>query len=183
MCIRDRSIRQVDEKLKIQSSTLTVELSSLLAVNYARSDTYVSIYIKNRAEEYMRKSLKVTGNFPFPADQVEASTDCYAVNRNLRAYRGVSSKTTQVHSYEFTEFRNICATIHTNLRSKTIHSTRIKFCKTFAIPTLIYASEAWVMTDVYKRQVLISALSPSYLCASLKVLPLRKPLYSIHFTL
>ena len=32
--------------------------------------------------------------------------------------------------------RNICGTIRRNLRNKTRHSTRIKFYKTIAIPTL-----------------------------------------------
>ena len=42
-------------------------------------------------------------------------------------------------------YRNICGTMHRNLKNKTRHSTRIKFYKTIAIPsTLIYASEAWV---------------------------------------
>ena len=44
------------------------------------------------------------------------------------------------------KFRNICGTIHRNLVNKTRHSTRNTFHKTIAIPTLIYASEAWVMT-------------------------------------
>ena len=44
------------------------------------------------------------------------------------------------------KFRNICGTIHRNLRNKTRPITRIKFYKTIAIPTLTYASDAWVMT-------------------------------------
>ena len=43
-------------------------------------------------------------------------------------------------------FQNICGTIHRNIRNKTRHGTRIKFYKTITIPTLIYASEAWVVT-------------------------------------
>ena len=39
-------------------------------------------------------------------------------------------------------FRNICGTIHRNLRNKTRQNTRITFYKTIAIPTLIYASKA-----------------------------------------
>ena len=44
------------------------------------------------------------------------------------------------------KFRDICSTIHRNLRNKTKHRTRINFYKTIPIPTLIYASEAWVMS-------------------------------------
>ena len=41
------------------------------------------------------------------------------------------------------KFRNICGTIHRNLRNRTTrHSTRIKFYQIIAIHTLTYASEA-----------------------------------------
>ena len=45
------------------------------------------------------------------------------------------------------KFRNICGTIHRNLRNKTRHTTRIKFIRInlfIIILTLIYGSEAWL---------------------------------------
>lgn len=38
-------------------------------------------------------------------------------------------------------FRSICGTIHRNLKNKTRKDTRMKFYKTVAVPTFLYASE------------------------------------------
>ena len=69
---------------------------------------------------------------------------------NFHCYPTFYNKLIHIESeYDIREkinkFRCICGTIHRKLRNKTRHSTRTKFYKTIAIPTLIYASEAWMM--------------------------------------
>ena len=47
----------------------------------------------------------------------------------------------------------ICGMIRRNLRNKTRHSRNIKFYKKIEILTLIYASEAWVMTKMESGKI------------------------------
>ena len=54
-------------------------------------------------------------------------------------------KTEYIIKEKINKFRNICETIHRHLRNITAQNARLKFYKTIAIPTLTYASEAWVM--------------------------------------
>ena len=56
---------------------------------------------------------------------------------------------------KFSNFHIVFYKIHRNLRNITRHSTRIKFYKTTAIPTLTGASAvSYTHLDVYKRQIL-----------------------------
>jgi hypothetical protein len=48
--------------------------------------------------------------------------------------------------------RHICGSIHRNVKNETRKDTRIKFCKTTVIPTLMYASETWVMRKMIKTK-------------------------------
>jgi hypothetical protein len=50
------------------------------------------------------------------------------------------------------KFTHICGSIHRNLKNKTRKYTRIKFCKTTAVPTLMYTSETWVMRKKTKTK-------------------------------
>ena len=62
------------------------------------------------------------------------------------------------------KFRNICETIHRNLRNKTKHSTIIKFYETIAIYSyeiLTYVNEMWVVTN--KERVKIQSAEMQFL--------------------
>ena len=43
-------------------------------------------------------------------------------------------------------FQNICGTIHRTLKNNASKSTRLKFYKTIAVPTLLYGCETWVLS-------------------------------------
>jgi hypothetical protein len=51
------------------------------------------------------------------------------------------------------KFRQICGSIHRNIKSETRKDTGIKFYKTTTVPTLMYASETWVMRKQDKDKI------------------------------
>ena len=54
---------------------------------------------------------------------------------------------------KLSKFRSICGTIHRNLRNKTRKETRMKFYKTVAVPTFLYASETWTLGKGEEKKI------------------------------
>jgi hypothetical protein len=68
-------------------------------------------------------------------------------------YFNVSYENNKDIDEKVAKFRHICGSIHRNLKNKTGKDTRIKFYETIAIPTLMYASETWVMRKKDKDKI------------------------------
>jgi hypothetical protein len=50
-------------------------------------------------------------------------------------------------------FQMLCGNLHKTVKNKTRRETSLKFCKTMAVPALMYGSEIWVATQEVQTRI------------------------------
>lgn len=140
------SILYADDKVVIQETENKLQMSIFI--------------LKNILEEYglkmsaqKSKVMAFRGKYPVRSKIAIGNYNLEQVS-NFR-YLGcdISFNIDRDVENKLVKFRNVCGTIHKYLRNRTRKETRLKFYKTIAVPTLMYASETWVNTKKIKNKI------------------------------